>query len=83
MSETSQEFKERAGGEENPNTFLTIEVAPEIGAWLVAAGHALSQPQPTTPPKTYVVTPEMVAAQIVRAAYFEDASGGDTKNKDE
>ena len=55
---------------ENPNVFLTIELTQEIAAWLAKEGEALSEPQPVMgEARVYRVTPEMVAARIVRAAY--------------
>ena len=55
---------------ENPNAFLTIELPPEIAAWLAKEGEALSEPQPVMrETRVYRFTPEMVAARIVRAAY--------------
>lgn len=70
VSEASDEFKNMAEGLESPPVTMRVEVPQEVAAWLAEAGKALSEPQA-------LVTKETVAAQILRVAYLEDASGGD------
>jgi len=61
---------------ENPNTFLTVELTPDLAAWVMAETARLNvEAIETEAGQDYQLTMEQAAAHIIRRAFHEAKDG--------